>query len=62
MAAIGAYGSIIAHQGGWDEILLVGGPIAAIMILLAVAKRRVDAQVGPVDEPHREPPGESADA
>lgn len=34
--------TIIAHQGGWDEILLVVGPILIIGALLAVAKRRVD--------------------
>lgn len=37
--------ALIAHQGGWDEILLVGVPILLIIGLLAVAKRRVDAQV-----------------
>ena len=34
---------MIAHQGGWDEILLVLGPIAVIIGLLMVARRRVDA-------------------
>ncbi len=34
---------LLAHQGGWDEILLIGGPIVAIVGLLIVAKRRVDA-------------------
>ena len=34
---------LVAHQGGWDEILLVAGPIVAIVAVLAVAKRRVDA-------------------
>jgi hypothetical protein len=38
---------VVAHQGGWDEVLLVGGPIVVIIVLLAIAKRRVDAQVGP---------------
>ncbi len=33
---------LLAHQGGWDEILLIGGPIVLIMGLLWVAKRRVD--------------------
>ena len=33
---------LLAHQGGWDEVLLIGGPIVAIAALLAVAKRRVD--------------------
>ena len=34
---------ILAHQGGWDEILLVAGPIVLIAALLSLAKRRVDA-------------------
>jgi hypothetical protein len=36
--------AFLAHQGGWDEFLLVLGPIAVIAAALAVAKRRVDAQ------------------
>ena len=35
--------SMIAHQGGWDEILLVLGPIAVIIGLLTLARKRVDA-------------------
>ena len=35
--------ALVAHQGGWDEIALVGGPILLIIGVLAVAKRRVDA-------------------
>ena len=34
---------MIAHQGGWDEILLVLGPIAVIVGLLMLAHKRVDA-------------------
>ena len=34
---------MIAHQGGWDEILLVLGPIAVIIGLLVLARKRVDA-------------------
>ncbi len=34
---------VIAHQGGWDEMLLVLGPIAVIIGLLTLARRRVDA-------------------
>ena len=33
---------LLAHQGGWDEVLLIGGPILLIMGLLWLAKRRVD--------------------
>jgi hypothetical protein len=37
--------AILAHQGGWDEVLLVGGPMVVIAGLLLLAKRRVDASV-----------------
>jgi hypothetical protein len=33
---------VLAHQGGWDEILLVAGPILVIAGLLWLVKRRVD--------------------
>jgi hypothetical protein len=35
--------AILAHQGGWDEVLLIGAPILVIAGLLVLAKRRVDA-------------------
>ncbi len=31
---------ILAHQGGWDEVLLVAGPLAFVAWLLWVADRR----------------------
>jgi uncharacterized membrane protein len=34
---------MIAHQGGWDEILLVLGPIAVIVGLLMLARKRVNS-------------------
>lgn len=33
--------SVLAHQGGWDEILLVAGPILLVVGMLWLAKRRV---------------------
>ena len=33
---------ILAHQGGWDEMLLVLGPILIMVGLLALAKRRAE--------------------
>lgn len=30
---------ILAHQGGWDELLLFGGPVA-VMVLLGYLARR----------------------
>ena len=42
---IGSSGHILAHEGGWDEILLVGGPLATIALLLWIANRRVAAKL-----------------
>jgi hypothetical protein len=39
--------ALLAHQGGWDEILFVAVPILAVIGLLAVLKRRVE-RTGPV--------------
>lgn len=33
-------GALLAHQGGWDETLLVLVPILVIGGLLAIARRR----------------------
>ena len=33
---------LLAHQGGWDEILLVGGPVLLFAGLLRVANKRAD--------------------
>jgi hypothetical protein len=35
---------VLAHQGGWDEMLMVAVPILAIAGLLRLAKRRVSAR------------------
>jgi hypothetical protein len=32
--------AVLAHQGGWDEVLFVAVPIAIFAGLLAVANRR----------------------
>ena len=31
---------VLAHQGGWDEILLVAGPLVVLWLLLVLANRR----------------------
>jgi hypothetical protein len=41
---------VLAHQGGWDEILLIVGPMAVVVVLLRLAKRRVDQNVAPINE------------
>ena len=48
--------SMIAHQGGWDEILLVLGPIAVIIGLLMLARKRVDAAQHKAVEQSTQPP------
>ncbi len=40
MAVIAAL-RVLAHQGGWDEILMVLAPLVAFAGLLALARRRV---------------------
>lgn len=34
--------SLLAHEGGWDEIALVGGPILILAGLLWIANRRAN--------------------
>ena len=58
---------LLAHQGGWDEMLMVLGPILAIVWLLRLARKRVErngppaqpdvAAAGPHGEPPSTPPG-----
>ena len=59
-AGMFALAPILAHQGGWDEILMVAAPVALFAGLLWMANRRADAEVGqreaveedPSTEPH----------
>lgn len=37
---------LLAHQGGWDELLLVAGPVAVIAALLVLADRRAKRALG----------------
>lgn len=36
---------LLAHQGGWDEILMVAAPIAVFGVLLWLANRRAQARL-----------------
>ncbi len=42
---------VLAHQGGWDEGLLVAIPLLAFVALLWLAKRRADRLPPPDPEP-----------
>jgi len=46
--------ALLAHEGGWDEALLIGGPILAIAGLLILAKKRVNAAAELADTPETE--------
>jgi hypothetical protein len=51
LATAGIPATLLAHQGGWDEMLLVAGPIALVGGLLWLARRRVTrAQPAPAPE------------
>lgn len=36
--------AVLAHQGGWDEMLFVAVPILLFVLLLRMANRRADRQ------------------
>lgn len=40
---------VLAHQGGWDEIALVAGPLVLLWLLLVMANRRAK-RMGTDDE------------
>ena len=44
----------LAHQGGWDETLMIVGPILAIIALLAVAKRKLNKEGKEAEEEEEE--------
>jgi len=33
---------VLAHQGGWDEMLMVAGPVALFIGMLRVARQRAE--------------------
>lgn len=37
--------AVLAHQGGWDEILLVAGPLAVFGGALVLANRRANTKL-----------------
>ena len=49
--------ALLAHQGGWDEILMVLVPIAIFALLLVVANRRANS----IEEQQRHDSGGEGD-
>ena len=48
---------MLAHQGGWDELLYVLVPVAFIAFLLWTANRRAKRLPPPVNPPRNDGPG-----
>jgi hypothetical protein len=49
--------AILAHQNGWDEILMVVGPVAVFAALLGIARRRALEQAGRLEGADEPDPG-----
>ncbi|MCY3661743.1 MAG: hypothetical protein OXH28_02830 [bacterium] len=52
--------SILAHQGGWDEILIIIGPIAAIVGIVALVRRRLHREAEETEADVASPTGGGA--
>lgn len=37
--------NLLAHQGGWDEILMVAGPLLVFASVLYLANKRANAKL-----------------
>jgi len=48
---MGEVAAMLAHQGGWDEILPVVAPVALFAVLFTMARSRA-ARSDRRDEPH----------
>ena len=46
---------MVAHQGGWDEALILLTPLALFVVLVRTAVVRARAVEGEPDEHHRPP-------
>jgi hypothetical protein len=44
-----AIAAVLAHQGGWDEMLMVAGPILVFWLILRLARRRAERMTAPGD-------------
>lgn len=62
MAPVAGIALLLAHQGGWDEFLMVAAPVALIAGLLLLANRRAKAalaeRLGNPDDPASPAPAE----
>ena len=45
----------LAHQGGWDEMLMVAIPLVLVAVLLVVANRRASQELARQEATDEEP-------
>ena len=50
-----ATAAILAHQGGWDEMLMVAAPIVVFALILRVANRRAERRAAELADPPSDP-------
>jgi hypothetical protein len=50
---------VLAHQGGWDEMLFVALPLALFAFLLFIANRKAQAQLDDEEQEQDRETGES---
>lgn len=43
--------ALLAHQGGWDELLFVATPVVLFAGLLLLARSRAEREAADADEP-----------
>lgn len=46
--------TVLAHQGGWDEVLWVAGPLAVVAGMLLLANRRANKIAAERESPSSE--------
>lgn len=59
--SIGAIPALLAHQGGWDEILMIVGPLAVVGGALWLANKRA-AELEAAEAAAETPSAEAAPA
>lgn len=47
--------NLIAHEGGWDEILMVAGPLLVFSCVLFLANRRANAKLAQASADETDP-------
>lgn len=51
---------VLAHQGGWDEVLLVAGPILVFVLLLRTANKRAEEKAHQHESAAADPDSDTA--